>query len=89
MWDKKEAQEKFAKLTNYYASQPIQHISLKQEKLLYAERMERRKKMFAKAKKRLKQEPKTIFINSITKRVKLSDVSEDMIDREQDFIINE
>lgn len=84
----KEEKEKYESLQKHIRALPNQHLTIKQEKKLYAERMERRKEMLREAGERVKQEPETIFINHLRKRINLEDVTDEIREKEIAFYID-
>lgn len=83
--NQKEAGEKLKIINNYNLAQPIQHLSLKQEKKLYAERLERREKTVQESKERVAKEPKTVWLNTLRKRLPVSEITTQMMEAEENF----
>jgi len=81
----KEEREKYESLQKYVKALPDQHLTIKQEKKLYAERMERRKEMQAKATERVRKEEKRIWVNHLYKYMPASEYTEQIEQKELDF----
>lgn len=83
-----EAWERLKILNAYNKSQEIRHLTLQQEKIDYAKRLNKREDMIKDSLENVRKAPKITFINHLMKFIANKDITEAMIEKEQQFIIN-
>ncbi len=83
--NKIEAKEKLRVINAYNQAQPIQHLSIEQEKKEYYDRLKKKEEIMNKSIEKNKGKERLIFLNSKQKFYKESAITEEMKIKEQEY----
>ena len=81
----KQARERLKVLNNYNFSQPKQHLTYTEEKRLKDERLVKRKIAQEQANERVSKQEKKIWLNSLKKRIPVSELTESIMIAEEEY----